>query len=75
LSNMTVMAWVNLASASDWSRIFDFGNNTTANMFLTPQNGAGGTVRFAITTNGGGNEQQINCSSTFDHGRVASGWR
>jgi endoglucanase len=68
LSNFTVVAWVNLTSTSNWSRIFDFGNNTTTNMFLTPQNGTTGTLRFAITTNGGGNEQQINCGSTLTTG-------
>jgi endo-1,4-beta-xylanase len=68
LSNFTVMAWVNLTSASDWSRLFDFGNDTTTYMFLTPQCGGGGTVRFAITTGGGGGEQQINCSSTLSTG-------
>ena len=68
LSNFTVMAWVNLNSPTNWSRIFDFGNNTTTNLFLTPQNGNTGTLRFAITTNGGGNEQQINCSSVLTTG-------
>jgi fibronectin type 3 domain-containing protein len=67
-SNFTVVAWVNLTSTSTWSRIFDFGNNTTTNMFLTPQNGNTGTLRFAMTTNGGGNEQQINCGSTLTTG-------
>jgi hypothetical protein len=33
LSNITVMAWVNLTSLSDWSRIFDFGNDITTNMY------------------------------------------
>ena len=68
LSNFTVMVWVNLTSVSDWTRIFDFGSDTTANMFLTPQCGGGGTVRFAITTGGGGGEQQINSSSTLSLG-------
>ena len=68
LSNFSVVAWVNLNSSSNWSRIFDFGNNTTTNMFLTPQNGTTGTLRFAITTNGGGGEQQINCNSTLTTG-------
>jgi hypothetical protein len=67
LSNCTVMAWVNLTSASDWSRIFDFGNDTTTYMFLTPQSGGSGPVRFAIKT-GGGSEQQINSSSALSTG-------
>ena len=68
LSNLTIIAWVNLNTSSNWCRIFDFGKNTTTNMFLTPQNGSSSTVRFAITTNGGANEQQINCSSTLTTG-------
>ena len=68
LSNITVMAWVKLNSLSTWSRIFDFGNNTTTYMFLTPQCGGSGTLRFAITTNSAGGEQQINCSSTLSTG-------
>jgi glucuronoarabinoxylan endo-1,4-beta-xylanase len=68
LSNCTVMAWVNLNSTDTWSRIFDFGNNTTTYMFLTPQNGTSGTLRFAITTNSSGGEQQINCASTLTTG-------
>jgi hypothetical protein len=37
-------------------------------MFLTPRCGGSGTVRFAITTGGGGAEQQINSSSTLSTG-------
>jgi hypothetical protein len=49
-----------LNSAAGWARIFDFGNNTTRYMFLTPTNGtAGGRLRFGITTNSSGGEQQI----------------
>ncbi len=68
LSNFTITAWVKLNSTTNWNRIFDFGSGTTTNMFLTPQNGTSGTLRFAITTNGGGSEQQINCSSTMNTG-------
>lgn len=66
LSNCTFMAWVNLTSANTWNRIFDFGNDTTRYMFLTPQ--IGGTIRFAVTTNGPGGEQQINTSSGMSLG-------
>jgi endoglucanase len=68
LSNFTIVAWVRLNSTANWNRLFDFGSGTTTNMFLTPQNGGDGRVRFAITTNGGGSEQQINCSSTMSAG-------
>jgi acetylxylan esterase len=68
LSNFTIIAWVRLNSTTNWSRIFDFGNNTTSYMFLTPRNGSDGRVRIAITTSGGGGEQQINGSSTLGAG-------
>jgi poly(hydroxyalkanoate) depolymerase family esterase len=68
LSNFTIVTWVRLNSTANWNRIFDFGSGTTTNMFLTPQNGGDGHVRFAITTNGGGGEQQINCGSTMSVG-------
>lgn len=59
--NCTITAWMNWDGGGDWQRVFDFGNNTAENMFLTPQSG-GGTLRFAITTSGGGGEQQLNTS-------------
>lgn len=68
VSNFTAMVWVNLSSTTNWARIFDFGNNTTVSMYLTPQNGDTGTLRFAITTNSYGGEQQINCNSTVSTG-------
>ena len=64
------MAWVNLASESDWSRIFDFGNDTNTCMFLTPQNGFDDTARFGISTSGSGGEQDINCPMAMGIG----GW-
>jgi poly(hydroxyalkanoate) depolymerase family esterase len=68
LSNFTMITWVKLNSTTNWSRIFDFGSGTTTNMFITPQNGGDGRLRFAMTTNGGGSEQQINSSSTLSAG-------
>ena len=68
LSNFTIVAWVKLNSTTNWNRLFDFGSSTAVNMFLTPQNGGDGRVRFAITTSGGGGEQQINCASTMSAG-------
>jgi hypothetical protein len=59
IDDFTVAAWVNLEATSTWSRIFDFGSGTEANMFLTPRS-ATGTLRFAITTSGASGEQQIN---------------
>jgi len=59
VDDFTIAAWVNLEATSTWSRIFDFGSGTGANMFLTPRSSTG-SLRFAITTSGAGGEQQIN---------------
>ncbi len=67
LTDFTVATWVRLDTTSAWRRIFDFGTGTTVNMFLTPQSGSG-TIRFAITTGGGGAEQQINGTSALPTG-------
>jgi hypothetical protein len=56
VTNFTIAVWVNWDGGAAWQRIFDFGNDTTQYMFLTPSSGSG-TLRFAITTNGGGAEQ------------------
>ena len=37
-------------------------------MFLAPQCGGSGTLRFAMTTSSSGGEQQINCTSTLNPG-------
>ena len=59
LHDFTISAWVNPSANSAWSRIFDFGTGTNDYMFLTLSAG-GGPVRFAITSNGNGAEQQLN---------------
>ncbi len=51
LSDFTVSCWVKLDSVSTWSRIFDFGSNTSVYMGFTPTDDSGG-ARFGITTNG-----------------------
>lgn len=56
VTNCTFACWVNWDGGAAWQRIFDFGNDTTQYLFLTPSSGDG-TLRFAITTNGGGAEQ------------------
>lgn len=63
LTNFTIATWVKLDTTANWRRIFDFGNSTTVNMFLVPNNGS--TIRFAITTGGNGAEQQLNGSGAF----------
>lgn len=59
LTDFTIEAWVNLTTTNNWARLFDFGNDTTVNMFLTPRNGSDGRLRFAITTGGAGAEQRL----------------
>jgi len=51
VTNFTIAAWVNWNGGGAWQRIFDFGNDTTQYMFLTPSSGSS-TLRFAISTNG-----------------------
>lgn len=49
-------AWVNWDGGGNWQRVFDFGNDTSQYLFLTPRSGAG-TLRFAIKN--GGSEQLL----------------
>jgi hypothetical protein len=56
VTNFTIAVWVNWDGGNAWQRIFDFGNDPTQYLFLTPSSG-NGTLRFAVTTNGGGAEQ------------------
>lgn len=62
LKDFTIAAWVNLASSDMYMRLFDFGSDTKAYMYLSPNvPGAGGSApRFAITTGGSAGEQQVN---------------
>jgi len=43
-----------LAGGGNWQRIFDFGQNTNKNMFLTPRSG---TIRCALRSRRGGRLQ------------------
>lgn len=61
VTNYTVALWVNWDGGASWQRIFDFGNDPTQYMFLSPSSGSG-TLRFAVTTNGGGAEQILETS-------------
>ncbi len=53
-NGFTFAGWVNWNGGSAWQRIFDFGNDTSHYLFLTPNSGSG-TLRFAI--NNGSGEQ------------------
>ena len=57
VTNFTMATWVNWDGGNAWQRIFDFGNDTTSYMLLTPSSGS--ALRFAITTNGGWFEQSL----------------
>lgn len=64
--DVTVALRVKLSTNSaNWARIFDFGSDTSKNMFLTPRAGARNALRFAITTGGGRGEQQLNYAYNF----------
>jgi hypothetical protein len=65
-SDFTFAGWVNLASAANWTRIFDFGNGKGTSLFLTPAAG-GATLRFALQLNSGA-QQQINFPYAFPTG-------
>ncbi|WP_229068228.1 beta-L-arabinofuranosidase domain-containing protein [Actinoplanes sp. DH11] len=68
LTEATIAVWVRLDEMRTWSRVFDFGTGTAANMFLTAHDGAG--PRFAITTGGSGGEQRITSATPLPVG----GW-
>jgi fibronectin type 3 domain-containing protein len=58
LNDFTISTWVKPGTLGNWARVFDFGNGTATNMFLTTQNGATGKPRFAIKISNSA-EQQI----------------
>ena len=58
-SDITVATWVYWNGGDGWQRIFDFGNNTTEYMFLTPSTGGSDELKFSITTSSNGGEQRI----------------
>ncbi len=55
-TNFSFAAWVNWSGGANWQRLFDFGDDTTHYLFLTPSSGSG-TLRFAI--NNGSGEQTV----------------
>ena len=57
---ITIAAWVNWDGGGIWQRIFDFGNGTGENFFLTPKS-AGNTLRFSIE-NDGTTGQELNAT-------------
>ncbi|HZM79852.1 MAG TPA: LamG-like jellyroll fold domain-containing protein [Candidatus Limnocylindrales bacterium] len=65
--DFTISLWVKPAAA-DTVHIFDFGVGTTTTMYLTG-GGAGGPVRFAITTGGPTRERGVNGMAALPVGR------
>lgn len=51
VSDLTVAARVRWDGGANWQRIFDFGNNLTQYLVLTPRSGSG-TLRFTIKDGG-----------------------
>lgn len=49
---VTIAAWVYWRGGQNWQRIFDFGNGTNENLFLTPANWSGSSMQFTITKAG-----------------------
>jgi hypothetical protein len=62
-TEMITTAWVYLNSSVEWQRVWDFGNNTTNDMFLSPKSSVTKFLRFAITTSGLSNEQGLDGTS------------
>ncbi|HET7732528.1 MAG TPA: LamG-like jellyroll fold domain-containing protein, partial [Paludibacter sp.] len=63
LGDFTISAWVNMDSIATWSRIFDFGSGTSANMYLTATNG-NGKIQFSLTP-ANGTSQSVEASTTL----------
>jgi hypothetical protein len=71
---ITIAAWVYLRSTSLWQRIFDFGNDQTQYMFLTPRSGSS---QLNFTIKNGDAEQILNAPAlptlTWSHVAVTMG--
>ena len=59
LNDFTIELWAKLNSSANSMRFFDFGSGTGNYMFLTPQSGSTGRLRFGLLTTGN-TEQDIN---------------
>jgi len=57
--DLTVSTFVYWNGGTNWQRVFDFGNNTSNYLMLTPNHGGG--MRFTISH--GGVEQQLNTTA------------
>ncbi len=50
LNDCTLSLWVRPTSLANWTRLVDFGTGTDNFLFITPQNGTSGVLRFGIRT-------------------------
>ena len=66
--DFSAAVWIRVRTDCNWQRVFDFGNNMTVNMFLTPHSSTTGLPRFAITTGGSTQEQALNGTAAFPVG-------
>lgn len=67
LNDFTIAIWVKPDALTKWARIWDFGNGTSNNMFITSSPGADANpMRFVIKA--GGDEQLINSSRVLEVG-------
>jgi autotransporter-associated beta strand protein len=67
-ADFTFAAWIYWSGGASWQRIFDFGDDTSHYLFLTPNSG-NGTLRFAI--NNGSGEQIVQTAAALP----AGGWQ
>lgn len=65
LTDFTIACSVQVKQLNSWQRIFDFGNGTDINMFLT-SNDEKKNVRFCITNNGPAAEQRLVSNTTLN---------
>jgi O-glycosyl hydrolase len=68
LTNFSVSTWVKLDTISNNRRIFDFGNNTTVYMYLTPRHSSNNLLQYGITTSGTGGTQRTNGNAALPTG-------
>lgn len=61
LNDATFAARLRWDGGGNWQRIFDFGNNTSQYIYLTPKSSSG-TLRFGITLGGSGSQQILETS-------------
>jgi hypothetical protein len=63
-SDMTVAAWINMTANDTWNRVFDFGLDNTAYVFLTPRKWNDNMV-FAIKPSAADPEQLVEAPAAF----------